>query len=348
MHSVVLQEYLDFCAVKICKNEMIKNTPKDGRPPQALAAWRALQADREFREAFPQLGELLDQIPFAELSLVEIKQLYRKSLDQLGQIPPNQADLGDGASIEKQRLEAAQLLTELARRHRILSHVSIAVMAELQATEVDQAAAEDALLNLLLRSDPTPAYMRALVTRLSAAGVTARSVRNLDASKIVQIAEIINSPKGSALSNPQSKPAESQVSTIVQVGSLWGDVLKSSSCYKYADCTELREQRIKDLIEGGFPPYLDLESYGDSDLVAAFNAAKMDFQRKDICLKICKNWVAKHNKKMSTRARDAMQETWPFLLGLRYGFANGIPDFKRVEIPSPFEPEVILVATKGL
>ena len=328
---------------------MSNSTQKDGRPPQSHASWRAVQADHNFREAFPPLAALLDQVSLPELGLEQIKRLYRDALDQLDQIPPNgNGSFDDVASIDEQRLETVQLLKSLVHRHSVLTRLGIEVTAEIQATEVDQAAAEDALLNLLLRSDPTPAYMRALVTRLSAAGVTARSVRNLDASKIVQIAEIINSPKGSAISNPQSKPAESQVSPIVQVGSLWGDVLKSSSCYKYADCTELREQRIKDLIEGGFPPYLDLESYGDSDLVAAFNAAKMDFQRKDICLKICKNWVAKHNKKMSTRARDAMQETWPFLLGLRYGFANGIPDFKRVEIPSPFEPEVILVATKGL
>ncbi len=308
---------------------------RTGRPSNIKIARQDL-AHRELLERkCAQLGILIDQIADGEITDDDADAELGKIAAALknSDFEPEQRSKNISAP-NTNRLKLLDSLATLQARREYQKAIAHSVSNLITQTNFEIERVKQQLLHSVKGQPKVVSYQHKLLQKLAAAGITKHNASQISVSGLKTMLNEGSSP-------PISTTQVNEVIDNETVNySVWSDLLiKGQKQYSItAKPISLinNQAEAHDLVNGDYPPFTDLADYGQPELLEKFKAAKLPQDRKNLVYEICRLWfVETHGDRKSSELWNKRKDTWPFLLALKYNFANDIPDMKEVNLPGP-------------
>lgn len=319
---------------------------KDGRPPRSLEAWRSLHAMDELERRFPEVIAFIEVLGTQNVDPKHVNATLNHALDGVkAGHNRTRENLPDKPTLAERWLHAASEVERLNQDREALAALAATVNAELAAVSALLATAETRLCEVALQREPIDQHVQAVVKKLVAAGLTAKTSRGIGAGQVSQIKAILNADEPASSPTPTKFHRQTaEVALAWKADNPWTTILRDVPGYRIkprpdADIAVVRRC--------GLPPVSDLEDFGYPALFGAFEAATDPNAKDRACRRLCAKWVADHiASDFGPKVDDMRQRVWAFLFGVRYGYARDVNELARVAPPSPWKKDEQLLAER--
>lgn len=327
-------------------------SPHTGRPHRSAADKRAIAASAHIEAKFPSVAKLLNRMRKPNGDPKGLSTLLDLALAEIQASDGIEHPAYLGSSAEEQILLHAARLQQLFESLRIHELLNGAVQTRLNLIKTEIKRAEDGILEAAAYRETTEQYMLDLARMLAAAGVTARSARNLNSATVDRIAQAIRAaPEADA--DRSREVATNLEETLWQTQRQWSEVLvKSDYIFKVLKEGDkelgTHPPSQTEVLSCGLPPFVDAEQF-DYTIPQKLRLIDGPEKKIRIIVKSCNNWL--HNSlfpKENKNVIDLRNLTWGFLFSLKYGFAREIRDYGKVVIASPFVKGELLLAERKM
>lgn len=320
--------------------------PKDGRPHQKLAAIHVLSALADLSQRFPSVAALQRAMMVENVSRDDIEEALKAACeeisDQAGRVRLNI----DKSSPEAELLSLAHALQAAIQDASLLRHLSTVISTASDHAETSVATIKNLIWAAVVRRPSIPAHVQMTAEALTAAGLTTSVSRGISASQLDRIAAILNEDR--AL--PQAMPSgESSVSLAWQANNPWVTLDRDFEGYRFQSRpVSASEHGLLAVLDVGLPPFKDLADFNLPLPMTAFNEATTNGAKASQCWKLIEKWLREHNVRGSFDEGTAIRRkrAWVFLFSLIYGFNAGERQFDKVQFPSPWEADKVVVAER--
>lgn len=318
-----------------------------GRPPRFSADLRSLEASAHLREKLPALRDLLERMRSPDGDARSLAALLEKALAEIRNSVEVDQPQTCGGSAEERILFHAGRLQRLLDAWRVHEHLTGALQTSLELIKADIKQAEIDILLAAAHRESVEQYMRDLTTMLAAAGVTARSARDLNSATVARIAEAIEGASD-ADECTRSRVELNLQDTLWQSQREWSDLIAASQ-YKCRPLANAADElwgykpHQDDVISCGLPPFFDAERF-DYTLVKKLSETSDQKKKISWIMKACRKWLDEARfPKPDSYVYELRKTTWNFLFCLRYNYSDQLKLLDNVIIASPFVKGELIV-----
>lgn len=335
---------------------MMKKT-KTGRPRKNEQAKQSLAHRATLERTCGRLGKLVDRIIDQDIDegaiAKEIEDITLESADFEFTSTDREKSI---STPETERLQLMAKLSELRKKQDGLEGVAERIALMLEETKHESADVQRQLKRSIDTRPPVASYQHLLLTKLAAAGITKQNASQIlvsdlkallgksNRSKHVPAAKTSEAERHSAVTAEANDIHHSRQPpwlAFLQDGQTRYLITERPLSFLHSKTT------INSLMSMDYPPHMDLEEYGQTELFEKFKLAKTPQEMRILIEKTCRAWIVEQrSERNASEFWLPRKELWTFLLALKYDFAHEMPNTMVVRLPSSNPNETFIEAVR--